>query len=289
MDLPRANTHQRIVGFCAFRLELNSAYSCLELNVTIARRNRSAAASVVLGLSCRFELGDQLAHVLWHRLLLIFVFVAQRTANRHNRGSPKLFLFFFILVVHAEINGTNRASFRCYGTNSVRSCSSSNSEVPMTPSVIKDLYHSSNGDRWTLCRDTAGNLLVSHQPNEASGGLPNETAVDVFLSFGGQGPECQALRDALADPGYGGQAREKGELSAEATDRLSRALGEGVARSWSIFPQDIQHRLFEAAVMAHGEEIRQDLAVYCMASTIAPVMWDNRGRCPSRIVWEGRR
>jgi len=132
----------------------------------------------------------------------------------------------------------------------------------MATSLIKDLYHSPNGDRWMLCRDSSGRLVVSHQPNEASGGQPNEAAVDVFLSFGGHGPEYQALRDALADLGHGAQAREKGDLSAEATDGLSRALGEAVARSWSTLPQDIQHRLFEAAVMAHGEEIRQDLAVY---------------------------
>jgi hypothetical protein len=133
----------------------------------------------------------------------------------------------------------------------------------MATSPIKDLYHSPNGDSWTLCRDSAGNLVVSHQPNEASGGLRNETAVDLFLSRGGHGPEYQALRDILAELGHGAQAHERKEdLSAEATDRLSRALGEAVARSWSTLPQDMQQRLFEAAVMAHGEAIRQDLAVY---------------------------
>jgi hypothetical protein len=133
----------------------------------------------------------------------------------------------------------------------------------MAASLVKDLYYSPNGDRWTLCRDSAGKLVVCHHPNEASGGQPNEAAVDVFLSFGGHGPEYQALRDALADLGHGPQAHERREeLSADATDRLSQALGEAVARSWSALPQDIQHRLFEAAVMAQGETIRPELAVY---------------------------
>ena len=133
----------------------------------------------------------------------------------------------------------------------------------MAAAFIKDLYYSPNGDRWTLCRDSAGKLVVSHQANEASGGHGSETAVDVFLSLDGHGPEYQALRDALSDLGHGAQAWEiKAELPGEATDRLSRALGEAVARSWSDLPQEIQHRLFEAAIIAHGEAIRQELAVY---------------------------
>jgi hypothetical protein len=133
----------------------------------------------------------------------------------------------------------------------------------MAASLVKDLYYSPNGDRWTLCRDSAGKFVVYHQPNEASGGHASVAAVDVFLSFGGQGQEYQALRDALADLGHGAQALEiEEELSGDATDRLSRALGEAVARSWSALPQDIQHRLFEAAVMAQGETTRQELAVY---------------------------
>jgi hypothetical protein len=133
----------------------------------------------------------------------------------------------------------------------------------MAASPIKVLYNAPNGDRWILCRDAAAKLVVSHQPNEASGGQASETAVDIFLSLRGHGPEYQALRDALADLGHGAQAREvKEELSREAMERLSRALGQAVARTWSALPQDIQYRLFEAAVMSQGEAIRQQLAVY---------------------------
>jgi len=97
----------------------------------------------------------------------------------------------------------------------------------------------------------------------ASGGEATEIGVDLFLSTGGHGPEYQALREALADLGYGAQVHVKQDgLSAEAADKLSQALGQAVARCWSILPQDIQHKLFEAAVTAHGETIRQELAVY---------------------------
>ena len=55
--------------------------------------------------------------------------------------------------------------------------------------------------------------------------------MDLFLSSGRHGPEYQALREALADLGHGAQAHERnGELSAEAADKLSQALGQAVAQ-----------------------------------------------------------
>jgi hypothetical protein len=133
----------------------------------------------------------------------------------------------------------------------------------MASSPIKVLYNALNGDRWTLCRDPAGRLVVSHQANEASGGQASEIEVNTFLSVGGHKPEHQALRKALADLGLGPQVPDrKEELSADALDRLSRALGRAVAQCWSTLPQEIQQKLFDAAVIAHGEAIRQELAVY---------------------------
>ena len=64
--------------------------------------------------------------------------------------------------------------------------------------VSKDLYRSANGDRWHLLRDTAsGRMLVRHVANPSSGGRVTDTDVDAFLSAGGSGPECIALRHAL--------------------------------------------------------------------------------------------
>ena len=133
----------------------------------------------------------------------------------------------------------------------------------MTSSLVKELYNAPNGDHWALCKDVVGKLIVRHQPNLASGGQPSEIEVDQFLSCDGQGPEYQALREALTELHHGASAHEnKGELSADAADRLCRALGQAATRSWSSLPQEIQHKLFEAAVMSQGEVIRQELAVY---------------------------
>jgi hypothetical protein len=45
-------------------------------------------------------------------------------------------------------------------------------------------------------------------------------------------------------------------------ERLARALGEAVVRIWSKLPHDVQERLFEEAVVAQGESVRQKLAVF---------------------------
>jgi hypothetical protein len=132
----------------------------------------------------------------------------------------------------------------------------------MTASVIRELYSSPNGDRWTLCRNLAGQLVVSHRPNLASGGRASEIDVEVFLSQGGHGPEHQALTKALARMVNSAHPNDGKGLSREAADELSRALGQAVARCWSNLPQEIQQSLFEAAVMSEGETIRQQLAVY---------------------------
>jgi hypothetical protein len=46
------------------------------------------------------------------------------------------------------------------------------------------------------------------------------------------------------------------------TGDLSHTLGEAVGRIWSSIPQDVQHRLFEAAVLHQGESVRSQLAVH---------------------------
>ena len=53
-----------------------------------------------------------------------------------------------------------------------------------------------------------------------------------------------------------------GKLPAETADQLARALGQAVARCWSTLSQEAQHDLFEAAVAAEGEAIRQQLAIF---------------------------
>jgi hypothetical protein len=78
------------------------------------------------------------------------------------------------------------------------------SEEPMT-TQRRELYSSSNGDSWYLCRETNGHVLVCHEPNAASGGKASQVDVGTFLTKGGQGPEHQALLKligSLVEPNY---------------------------------------------------------------------------------------
>lgn len=58
----------------------------------------------------------------------------------------------------------------------------------------RNLYHSSNGDRWCLVRDSgSGRVFVRHKPNLSSGGQAANIEVGDFLVRGGFGPEKQEL------------------------------------------------------------------------------------------------
>ena len=59
--------------------------------------------------------------------------------------------------------------------------------------ATRELYGSSNGDRWYLARDEDGRVFIRHVPNAASGGRPTHIEIGTFLSRGGQGPEHQEL------------------------------------------------------------------------------------------------
>lgn len=64
--------------------------------------------------------------------------------------------------------------------------------------LAESIYESSNGDIWTLIRDTeSGRMVVRHEANEASGGHTREMEAQEFLALGGSGPEHAALRRLL--------------------------------------------------------------------------------------------
>ena len=48
-------------------------------------------------------------------------------------------------------------------------------------------------------------------------------------------------------------------------DKLTHALGEAVVQIWSYLSPDVQHELFEEAITARGEGVRQQLAVFLHA------------------------
>jgi hypothetical protein len=58
----------------------------------------------------------------------------------------------------------------------------------------REIYSSSNGDRWLLTYDPDANRVsVRHEPNPASGGRPSITDIAVFLSRNLHAAERQAL------------------------------------------------------------------------------------------------
>jgi hypothetical protein len=60
--------------------------------------------------------------------------------------------------------------------------------------LSRDLYVSSNGDRWLLLRDPSdGRSFVRHEANLASGGHVTDIALSVFLAADRGSPEHRAL------------------------------------------------------------------------------------------------
>ena len=60
-------------------------------------------------------------------------------------------------------------------------------------SSVRELYSSSNGDRWEAECDELGRLVIIHTPNLASGGKPKLMDIGAFLAADHYGPEHEAL------------------------------------------------------------------------------------------------
>jgi hypothetical protein len=70
-------------------------------------------------------------------------------------------------------------------------------QIHATPAVEERFYESSNGDSWSLTRNTTGAAAVIHRPNERSSGKPSHLEIGDFLTEDANGPEHQALRRLL--------------------------------------------------------------------------------------------
>jgi hypothetical protein len=57
----------------------------------------------------------------------------------------------------------------------------------------REFYKSSNGDRWFLCRERSGHVIVLHEANAASGGHSTHMEVSEILRAGNRTPERAAL------------------------------------------------------------------------------------------------
>ena len=133
----------------------------------------------------------------------------------------------------------------------------------MTNSIIQEVYASPHGDKVGSRKKRERELVVYHQPSPASGGVVSEIAVDVFLSHAEQGPEYQALSAALAELKLSDKHLDDSESDAIVAEKMDRALGQAVVRCWSRLAPEIQRKIvFEAAVQAEGESMRQVLAMH---------------------------
>ena len=96
----------------------------------------------------------------------------------------------------------------------------------------RELYSSSNGDRWHLCRSTLGKVFVLHEANIPAGGRISQIELGDFLARG-HGPEQQALLQmigSLVEPAPAEKADNPGELlTGEGDPGLSLTGGSGHA------------------------------------------------------------
>jgi hypothetical protein len=98
----------------------------------------------------------------------------------------------------------------------------------------RELYRSSNGDRWYLCRNTSGEIFVLHQANIPAGGRMSRIELGEFLARG-YGPEQQALLQmigSLIEPAPAETAEDANPgqvLTGEGDPGLSLTGGSGHA------------------------------------------------------------
>jgi hypothetical protein len=65
--------------------------------------------------------------------------------------------------------------------------------------TLRELYLSSNGDKWEFAEEDEKRLFVRHTPNEASGGRQSIMTMASFLQPDQAGPQQDALHKLIAD------------------------------------------------------------------------------------------
>ena len=63
--------------------------------------------------------------------------------------------------------------------------------------TLRELYVSSNGDKWEITEDDDKRLFIRHTPNEASGGRQRILTVESFLESGQVGPQQEAIKKLI--------------------------------------------------------------------------------------------
>ncbi len=60
--------------------------------------------------------------------------------------------------------------------------------------ALRELYRSSNGDRWSIGREpNSERVFIRHEPNAPSGGQPIDISIAEFLAQDVHGPEHMEL------------------------------------------------------------------------------------------------
>ena len=78
----------------------------------------------------------------------------------------------------------------------------------------REIYRSSNGDRWLLARDPeTGRVFVRHEPNLPSGGQVADIEIGAFLIAAGNGPEKQEVLRLIGTLGLGVRGPASPEVS----------------------------------------------------------------------------
>src|SRR5690349_2844535 len=60
--------------------------------------------------------------------------------------------------------------------------------------TLRELYVSSNGDKWEITEDEDKRLFIRHTPNQASGGRQRILTTDTFLTSEHSGPQQDAFK-----------------------------------------------------------------------------------------------
>jgi hypothetical protein len=103
----------------------------------------------------------------------------------------------------------------------------------------REIYRSSNGDRWLLARDPeTGRVFVRHEPNLPSGGEVADIEIGAFLLAAGNGPEKRSPAPDW-NPGLGGPPRSRVARSFSGFQTFDYFLGETPN---TLFPSNLDRR-----------------------------------------------
>jgi hypothetical protein len=109
---------------------------------------------------------------------------------------------------------------------------------------MRELYSSSNGDRWYLSRDVdSGAVFIRHQPNVPSGGKPAHIELGAFLSRGAQGPEHRELLRLIGTLVRSNNSFDDARAAQIRSHAKSHIVELSDGTKWRIWPGDLAKTL----------------------------------------------